>query len=48
MGFRSATLPELAHRTGVTERGLQARFARRGIEKGEAAKVLAAQVVRSG
>lgn len=41
----SATLPELAHRFGVTERGLQARFAKRGIEKGEAAKALAAQVV---
>lgn len=41
----SATLPELAHRTGVTERGLQARFARRGLQKGEAAKAIAAQVV---
>lgn len=41
----AVSLPELSHQFGTTERGLQARFARRGIEKGEAAKVLAAQVV---
>ncbi|MFK5596352.1 hypothetical protein ACFZ8E_05025 [Methylobacterium sp. HMF5984] len=41
----AATLPELSHQFGITERGLQARFARRGIEKGESAKALAAQVV---
>lgn len=41
----SATLPELAHRFGATERALQARFARRGLEKGQAARALAAQVV---
>ncbi|MCK2057195.1 hypothetical protein [Methylobacterium sp. 37f] len=40
----SATLPELAHRFAVTERGLQARFAKRGIEKGQSAKALAVQV----
>ncbi|MGU3362771.1 hypothetical protein ACLBWX_20805 [Methylobacterium sp. M6A4_1b] len=41
----AVSLPELSHQFGTTERGLQARFARRGIEKGEAAKALAAQVV---
>ncbi|GJD31901.1 hypothetical protein PMNALOAF_3165 [Methylobacterium adhaesivum] len=41
----AASLPELSHRFGTSERGLQARFARRGIEKGQAAKALAAQVV---
>ncbi|KAB1068554.1 hypothetical protein [Methylobacterium planeticum] len=41
----SATLPELAHRFGVTERGLQAHFSKLGLEKGSAAKALAAQVV---
>lgn len=41
----AVSLPELSHRFGTTERGLQARFARRGIEKGEAAKALAAQVI---
>lgn len=40
----SATLPELAHRFGVTERGIQARFAKRGLEKGSASKALAVQV----
>lgn len=40
-----ATLPELSHRFGVSERGLQARFARRGLTKGASAKVLATQVV---
>ena len=41
----SASLPELAHRFGATERALQAHFAKRGLEKGQAAKKLAAQVV---
>lgn len=41
----AASLPELVHRFGVTERGLQARFAKHGLEKGQAAKALAAQVV---
>lgn len=41
----SATLPELAHRFGATERALQSHFAKRGLEKGQAAKALAAQVV---
>ncbi|ACK86129.1 hypothetical protein [Methylorubrum extorquens] len=40
----SASLPELAHRFGVTERGLQARFAKLGLEKGATAKALAAKV----
>lgn len=41
----STSLPELAHRFGATERALQAHFAKRGLEKGQAAKALAAQVV---
>ncbi|MGW5959350.1 hypothetical protein [Methylorubrum thiocyanatum] len=41
----SASLPELAHRFGATERALQAHFAKRGLEKGQAAKALAATVV---
>ncbi|MEZ0253478.1 MAG: hypothetical protein ACAH20_21395 [Methylobacteriaceae bacterium] len=41
----SASLPELAHRFGATERALQAHFAKRGLEKGSAAKALAATVV---
>lgn len=40
----SASLPELAHRFGATERALQAHFAKRGLEKGSAAKALAAKV----
>jgi len=40
----SATLPELSHRYGVTQRTLQARFARRSVEKGASAKALAVQV----
>ncbi|GEL39922.1 DNA-binding protein [Methylorubrum extorquens] len=40
----SASLPELAHRFGATERALQAHFAKRGLEKGQAAKALAAKV----
>lgn len=43
--FGSATLPELAYRFGVSERGLQAHFAKRCLTKGADAKVLAAQVV---
>ena len=41
----SATLPMLAHQFGISERGLQSRFAKRGLEKGESAKALAARVV---
>ena len=41
----SASLPDLAHRFGATERALQAHFAKRGLEKGQAAKALAATVV---
>jgi hypothetical protein len=41
----SASLPELSHQFGVTERGLQAHFAKLGLVKGESAKALAAQVV---
>lgn len=37
----SATLPELAHQFGTTERGLQAHFAKVGVSKGASAKVLA-------
>ncbi|MCP1557273.1 UNVERIFIED_ORG: hypothetical protein J2W75_003911 [Methylorubrum zatmanii] len=40
----SASLPELAHRFGATERALQAHFAKLGLEKGSAAKTLAAKV----
>lgn len=40
----AATLTELSQRFGVTERTLQARFARRGIEKGAAAAALAIEV----
>lgn len=43
--FGSATLPEIAHRFGISERGLQAHFVKRGIAKGQSAKALAAQVV---
>jgi hypothetical protein len=41
----SATLPELSHRFGATERALQSHFAKQSIEKGAAAQALAAQVV---
>ncbi|KTS30476.1 hypothetical protein NS228_12860 [Methylobacterium indicum] len=40
----AATLTDLSQRYGITERGLQARFARRGIEKGAGAKALAVEV----
>lgn len=41
----ATTLPELAHRFGATERAIQAHLNKRGLEKGSAAKALAAQVV---
>lgn len=40
----AATLTDLSQRFGPTERALQARFARRGIEKGAAAAALAIEV----
>lgn len=40
----SATLPELSRTFGVTQRTLQARFAKRSVEKGASAKALAIQV----
>ncbi|WP_288583008.1 hypothetical protein [uncultured Methylobacterium sp.] len=40
----SATLAELSQRYGVTERGLQAHFAKHGTVKGASAKALAVQV----